>query len=65
MQRYFAWRGFSPPNEDTAREQCLRQVVAAPDLATVNDFLRFYTAASRPQLDEKRSTSESINTEAE
>jgi len=41
--------------------------VTAPDLATVKDFIRFYVATSKPQLDkvEKRPTADSINIAAE
>jgi hypothetical protein len=34
--------------EDVAREYCLRQGVAAPDLVTLKDFFHFYITTSRP-----------------
>ena len=39
--------------------------LAAPELATVKDFLRFYIATSQPKLDDKRPTPNSIKTVAE
>ena len=41
--------------------------MAAPDLATVKDFIRFYIATSKPQLNKegKRPTADSINIAAE
>jgi hypothetical protein len=38
--------------------------VEAPDLTTVKDFLRFYTAASKGKIKEKI-TADSLNTFAE
>ena len=64
MQRDSVQRGLPPPDEDSARQCCLRSGVEAPDLATVKDFLRFYIATSRPQLS-KIPTVDSINTVAE
>ena len=61
MREDCARRGISPPNEETARREHLRPGDAAPDLATVKDFLRFYIATSRPQLDAERPTVDSIN----
>lgn len=57
-------QGLPVPDEEAARERCLRPGIAAPDLATVKDFLRFYIATSRPRLAEKP-TVDSINTIAE
>ena len=67
MRKEYAQKGLSPPNEETARGQYLGQNVTAPDLATVKDFIRFYIATSKPQLDkrEKRPTADSINIAAE
>ncbi|OAG42721.1 AdoMet-dependent rRNA methyltransferase SPB1 [Fonsecaea monophora] len=78
LRRYVLWRlsamrnenaqkGLSPPDEEMARRQYLGQNVTAPDLATVKDFIRFYIATSKPQLDkeEKRPTADSINIAAE
>ena len=50
-------------SEETARDRYLRPSIEAPDLVTIKDFLRFYTATSRPQL-AKVPTDESINTVA-
>ncbi|KAJ4507488.1 hypothetical protein HRR83_004066 [Exophiala dermatitidis] len=63
MRQEYAQKGLSPPDEETARRQYLGQNVTAPDLATVKDFIRFYIATSKPQLDkeEKRPTADSIN----
>lgn len=63
MQRESAQRGLPPPDKESARQYYLRSEVEAPDLATVKDFLRFYTATSRPQLS-KIPTVDSINTVA-
>jgi hypothetical protein len=35
-----------PPDEACARYHCLHEGVEAPDLATVEDFFRFYIATS-------------------
>ena len=45
----------------------LGQNVTVPDLATVKDFIRFYIATSKPQLnkEEKRPTANFINIAAE
>jgi hypothetical protein len=64
MQRDAVQRGLPAPNEEAAREQCLRSGVEAPNLATVKDFIRFYIATSRPRLTEQP-TVDSINTVAE
>jgi hypothetical protein len=64
MQRESAQRGLPPPDKESARQYYLQSEVEAPDLPTVNDFLCFYIAASRPQLS-KISTVDSINTVAE
>ena len=67
VRKEHAQKGLSPPNEETARRQYLGQNVTAPDLVTVKDFLRFYIATSKPQLDKeaKRPTADSINIAAE
>ena len=41
--------------------------MTTPDLTTVKDFIRFYIAISKPQLnkEEKRPTADSINIAAE
>jgi hypothetical protein len=54
-------QGLPVPDEEAARERCLQPGIAAPDLATVKDFLRFYIATSRLRLAEKP-TVDSINT---
>ena len=67
MRKEYAQKSLSPPDVETARRQYLGQNVTAPDLATVKDFIRFYIATSKPQLDkeEKRPTADSINIAAE
>lgn len=52
------------PDEAMARAECLREGIAAPDPASVKDFLRFYIPTSKPQFDNK-STVDLINTVAE
>ena len=52
------------PTVQAAHEHCLRVGVAAPDLATVKDFFRFYIATSSPKI-ANVPTVESINTVAE
>lgn len=64
MKQDAVQRGLPAPHEETAREQCMRPGVEAPDLATVKDFMRFYIATSRPRLTEQPSV-DSINTVAE
>ena len=64
MRRDAERRHLPLPDEDTAREDCLRPDIAAPDLVTVKDFIRFYIATSRPKLTNKP-TVDSINTVAE
>ena len=54
-----------PPDEETAREHCLRPAIAAPDLSTVTDFMRFYAVTSDPRSDEEISTVDSLNSVAE
>lgn len=61
LERDHAERGLSPPTEQMARDLYLYLWAAAPDLATVKDFVRFYAAMSKPRLSNK-STYESINT---
>jgi hypothetical protein len=63
MQRDFARRRVSPPDEPTARERCHVEGVDAPDLASMKDFLRFYVAISRGKI-VQRPTADSINTVA-
>ena len=58
-------KGLLSPDEDTVRRKHLEAGVAAPDWATVNDFLRFHIVASRPRLDADRPTVDSINVVAE
>ncbi|KIW99701.1 uncharacterized protein Z518_11114 [Rhinocladiella mackenziei CBS 650.93] len=58
-------QGLSPPNEEMAREHCLRPEMKVPDLATIKDFIRFYAATSDPRIDEEVSTVDSLNTVAE
>ncbi|MCJ1474750.1 hypothetical protein MMC13_003410 [Lambiella insularis] len=76
LRRYVLWhlgaikndlarRGLTPPSEDHVRHEFLRPGIAAPDLATVKDFLRFYIATSRPRLDVDKPTVDSMNTVAE
>ena len=64
MQRDALKRHLPLPNEEMAHEHCLRPDIAAPDLVTVKDFIRFYIATSRPQL-ASVPTADSINTVAE
>ena len=52
------------PDEAAILELVLRKNVEAPDLATVEDFLRFHAAASKGKIKEKI-TSDSLNTFAE
>ena len=61
----YARKGLSPPDEETARHQHLRSGVAAPGLATIKDFIRFYIATSRPRLDAENLTVDSVNNVAE
>jgi hypothetical protein len=58
-------QGLALPAEEIAREHCLRPKIAAPDLTTVIDFMRFYAATSDPRLDEEISTVDSLNSVAE
>ena len=58
-------KGLPAPDEEAARGKYLGEGVAAPILAAVKEFLRFYIATSRPELDDKRPTSDSTNTVAE
>ncbi|KAL9022227.1 MAG: hypothetical protein Q9185_000627 [Variospora sp. 1 TL-2023] len=52
------------PDEEMAREDCLRPDNAAPDIVMAKDFIRFYIATSTPKLTNKP-TLGSINTVAE
>ena len=65
MKEDAAAKGLPSPDEDKAREDCLRKGIAAPDLATIKDFLRFYVATSKPQIDTTKPTRDSIQTVAE
>ena len=53
MRKEYAQKGLSPPDEETAGRHYLGQNVTAPDLPTVKDFIRFYIATSKPQLDKE------------
>jgi hypothetical protein len=64
MRQESAKQGLPDPDEDAAREHCLRSGIGAPNLATVKDFLRFYIATSQPIL-ANIPTVDSINTVAE
>jgi hypothetical protein len=48
-----------------ARREHLEAGIAAPDLVTVKDFLRFYIATSKLYLYADRPTINSVNTIAE
>jgi hypothetical protein len=65
MREEHAQNGLPPPDEEDARGQYLRAGMAAPDLATVKDFLRFYASTSQPRLDAASSTTDSLQTIAE
>ena len=52
------------PTAQEALERCLQAGIAAPDLATVKDFIRFYVATSSPKIADVP-TVDSINTVAE
>ncbi len=64
MQRDYAQQGLPLPDAHLAREHCLRPSIDAPDLATVQDLLRFYIATSRPLLTQEP-TVDFVNTVAE
>jgi hypothetical protein len=64
MKRDAGERRLPLPDEEEARQRWLGPGVAAPDLETVKDFIRFYIATSRPQL-ANVPTVDSINTVAE
>jgi hypothetical protein len=55
----------SPPDKETVGREHLRAGAAAPDLATVKDFLPFYIATSKPRLDANRPTVDSVKIVAE
>src|SRR5256885_3152725 len=57
-------KGLPVPDEAAVRERVLRKNVEAPDLATVEDFLRFQAATSKGKIREEV-TSDSLNTFAE
>ncbi len=65
MKDDYSRKGTDPPTEDDARNEILSPTIGAPDLITVEDFLRFYVATSRPWLDTNKPTVDSINTVAE
>jgi hypothetical protein len=65
MEEVAARRRLPLPDEAAAREHWLRHNIEAPDRESVMDFLRFYIATSRPQLDAKYPTQNSITTVAE
>jgi hypothetical protein len=65
MREDYARKGLLPPNKDEARSQCLRAGIAAPNLTTVKDFLRFYAATSQPRLNPEKSNTVSLQTIAE
>lgn len=54
-------QGSESPDVETAREHCLRPEMAAPDLTTVTDFMRFYAATSDLRLDEEISAVDSLS----
>jgi hypothetical protein len=58
-------RRLPPPDEDSARERCLRSGAEAPDLATIKDFLRYYASSSDPRIDQEYMTPNSLGTVAE
>ena len=63
-RRSHAKRAF--PSERRCYPQPLTWVgIPAPDLVTVQDFLRFYIATSYPQLDKKVPTADAIYTVGE
>jgi hypothetical protein len=64
MRRNAAKRCLPLPDEEIVRLHWLRPGVAAPDLETVKEFIRFYIATSRPQL-AAVPTANSINTVTE
>jgi hypothetical protein len=61
MREDFVRRGLPAPDEAMVRERCLRKGVEAPDLATMKDFTRFSTAASKGKIVELP-TADSVNT---
>ena len=65
MEEDAAQQGLPLPDEAAARERWLRHDVKAPDRESIMDFLRFYIATSRPQLDADCPTQDSITTVAE
>jgi hypothetical protein len=65
MKEDAAAKGLPSPDEEKAREDCLRKGIAAPDLASIKDFLWFYVATSKPQIDMTKPTRDSIQTVAE
>lgn len=54
-----------PPEGDAARAQYLGKGVPTPDLVTVKDFLRFYIATSKSQIDDTNPIADSICTVGE
>ena len=65
MKKEAAQNGLPAPDKETAHREHLREGAAAPDLATIKDFLRFYIATSQPRLDADRPTVDSVNIVAE
>ena len=56
--------GLPIPDEAAVRDRVLRKHMEAPDLITVNDFLRFHAATSKGKI-RKIITSDLLNTFAE
>ena len=65
MRKEAVRKGLTAPDEEAVRREHLRTGAAAPDLATIKDFLRFYIATSQPRLDADKPTVDSINIVAE
>ena len=64
MRRDCTQNGLPCPDENAARRHWLGEGVAAPDLATVKDCLRFHVATSRGKI-VANPTADSVNTFAE
>jgi len=67
MRKEHAQNSLPPPDEETACREYRGHNVTTPDLGTVKNFIRFYIATSKPQLNkkEKRPSADSINIVAE
>src|ERR1700744_5710609 len=65
MKEDRAVMGLPEPDEDDACSEHLGRGTPAPDMLTVKDFLRFYIATSKSQIDKERPTADSICTIAE